>query len=102
MKIRSSAIFLFFLFASVISCWDLEDAAAKLDHLQDIKFLRFPRDSDDESSIWLDYEFNTGAGNREGDYYFIKVVGKFCRSVGSRFIVTEKLSKIWKTIWLML
>ncbi len=29
---------------------------------------RRPRDHEDISVIWQEYEFGTGAGNREGDY----------------------------------
>ncbi|XP_076237942.1 female sterile (1) Nasrat [Calliopsis andreniformis] len=62
---RISAIFFFFFCGILASCEDLEEAIKKLDHFKDIKYLRTPRDSQEYSSIWLEYEFNTGAGNRE-------------------------------------
>ncbi|XP_053973610.1 uncharacterized protein LOC128873789 [Hylaeus volcanicus] len=65
-SVGSSTIFLFFLiFASVTKCWDLDEAEKKLDQLVGGKSLRSPRNSKDVSPIWMDYEFNTGAGNRE-------------------------------------
>ncbi|KZC06056.1 hypothetical protein WN55_07142 [Dufourea novaeangliae] len=52
--------------ACVTKCLDYEDAVKKLNQpLVDTKSQRIPRDSKDVSSIWLDYEFNSGAGNRE-------------------------------------
>ncbi|XP_076621665.1 female sterile (1) Nasrat [Colletes latitarsis] len=65
-SIRSSSIFLFFFVcASVSKPWNLEEAAEKLGKVSDTKSLRISRDSEDVLPIWLDYEFNTGAGNRE-------------------------------------
>lgn len=54
-SIRSNAIWLFlFLCATVTICQDVEQTS------------EIPEDSEDESSIWMEYEFGTGAGNREG------------------------------------
>lgn len=56
MSIRSNTICLFlFLCATVTICQDVEQTSEEI-----------PEDSDDESSIWMEYEFGTGAGNREG------------------------------------
>ncbi|XP_043789658.1 uncharacterized protein LOC122713359 [Apis laboriosa] len=53
-SIRSNAIWLFlFLCATVTICQDVEQTS------------EIPEDSEDESSIWMEYEFGTGAGNRE-------------------------------------
>lgn len=56
-SIRSSNTICLFLFlcATVTICQDVE-------HTSEI-----PQDFEDESeSIWMEYEFGTGAGNREG------------------------------------
>ncbi|XP_076299870.1 female sterile (1) Nasrat [Lasioglossum baleicum] len=60
-----SIVLLIFVSASVIKCSDLDESIKNLHQLLHTKSQRVQRDSEDDSSIWLDYEFNTGAGNRE-------------------------------------
>nr|XP_031838334.1 uncharacterized protein LOC116429477 [Nomia melanderi] len=60
------SIFLFIFFSGVVTnCSDLEEAVKNLRQLVNTKSSRVTRDSEDISTIWLDYEFNSGAGNRE-------------------------------------
>lgn len=58
-SIRSSNTICLFLFlCATVICQDVE-------HTSEI-----PQDFEDESeSIWMEYEFGTGAGNREGIKY---------------------------------
>lgn len=62
---RSNTIWLFlFLCATVTICQDVEQT------------LEIPEDSEDESTIWMEYEFGTGAGNREGIILLYIYIGK--------------------------
>lgn len=55
-----------FLCANVATCWNIDRASETLDQLAGIHLPRVLRNSEDESLIWMEYEFDTGAGNREG------------------------------------
>ncbi|XP_076659708.1 female sterile (1) Nasrat [Halictus rubicundus] len=60
-----SIVLLIVVSANVINCSDLDETIKNLHQLLNTKSQRVPRDSEEVSSIWFDYEFNTGAGNRE-------------------------------------
>ncbi|CAD1475888.1 unnamed protein product, partial [Heterotrigona itama] len=56
---------LLFLCANVATCWSTDPVSKTLDQLADTQLPRVLRNSEDESLIWMEYEFGTGAGNRE-------------------------------------
>ncbi|OAD53575.1 hypothetical protein WN48_09737 [Eufriesea mexicana] len=65
-SIRSPTILLFLLlYANNTICWNILETSEILDQLQDIDLSRNRRNSEDESPIWMEYEFGTGVGNRE-------------------------------------
>ncbi|CAL7939823.1 unnamed protein product [Xylocopa violacea] len=57
-----------FLCVNVTIGWNVDEVSKTLDQFVETnsqQILRAPRDSEDASTIWMEYEFNTGAGNRE-------------------------------------
>lgn len=65
--IRSPTILLFFLlYAYNAICRNILEPSEILDQFPDNDLSRSRRNSEDESPIWMEYEFGTGAGNREG------------------------------------
>nr|XP_034171205.1 uncharacterized protein LOC117600218 [Osmia lignaria] len=61
-----SRIFLFlFLRLIVTRSLNVEESSKTADQLLEDSLKRFPRDSMDVSPIWMEYEFNSGVGNRE-------------------------------------
>jgi len=59
---------LLWLLASDAKCQNLQDMSETLNGmLADTRAFRRPRDNEDTSLIWQEYEFGTGAGNREGE-----------------------------------
>lgn len=63
--------YLFFLWVFVNNggCQNIEEMSKTLDQiLGNARSFRRPRDHEDASLIWQQYEFGTGVGNREGDY----------------------------------
>ncbi|CAK9817947.1 hypothetical protein ANTQUA_LOCUS9611 [Anthophora quadrimaculata] len=62
---RCHVISLFLLFhANIVNSLYVENVSKNLHEYLDVDLLRVPRDTGTET-IWMDYEFNTGAGNRE-------------------------------------
>lgn len=61
--------FLFlWIFVNNVKCQDIEEMSKTLDEiLVNTRSFRRPRNHEDPSLIWQEYEFGTGAGNREGD-----------------------------------
>lgn len=58
------------IFVNDAKCQDLKEMSKTLDKmLVNSRSFRRPRDHEDTSVIWQEYEFDTGTGNREGDYY---------------------------------
>lgn len=58
------------IFVNNAKCQDLKEMSKTLDEmLINTRSFRRPRDHEDTSVIWQEYEFGTGAGNREGNYY---------------------------------
>lgn len=58
------------IFVNNAKCQDLKEMSKTLDEiLVNTRSFRRPRDHEDTSLIWQEYAFDTGAGNREGDYY---------------------------------
>lgn len=62
--------FLFlWIFVNNAKCQDIEEMSKTLDEiLVNTRSFRRPRNYEDASLIWQEYEFGTGAGNREGNY----------------------------------
>ncbi|XP_076763161.1 female sterile (1) Nasrat [Xylocopa sonorina] len=57
-----------FLCVNVTIGWNVDEVSKTLDQFLEInsqQILRAPRSSEDASTIWMEYEFNSGAGNRE-------------------------------------
>jgi len=72
--LQSKDLVVYFLFLSIFvnnaKCQDIEEMSKTLDKiLGNTRSFRRPRNHEDTSSIWQEYEFGTGAGNREGDCY---------------------------------
>jgi len=64
--------FILWIFVNNAKCQDLKEMSKTLDEiLVNTRSFRRPREREDTSVIWQEYEFDTGAGNREGDYYQI-------------------------------
>lgn len=56
-------------------CQDLKEISKTLDEmLVNSRSFRRARDHEDASPIWQEYEFGTGAGNREGEVLYEKII----------------------------
>lgn len=59
---------LLWVFINGGECQNIEEMSKTLDQiLVNTRSFRRPRDHEDASSIWQQYEFGTGVGNREGE-----------------------------------
>ncbi|KYN26666.1 hypothetical protein ALC57_03966 [Trachymyrmex cornetzi] len=60
------SFFILWIFVNNAKCQDLKEMSKTLDEmLINTRSFRRPRDHEDTSVIWQEYEFGTGAGNRE-------------------------------------
>jgi len=66
---KGLVVWYFFILWIFVKCQDVKEMSKTLDEmLINTRSFRRPRDHEDISVIWQEYEFGTGAGNREGDY----------------------------------
>ncbi|XP_076477923.1 female sterile (1) Nasrat isoform X2 [Bombus vancouverensis nearcticus] len=65
-SIHNPTFWLFlFVCANIANCWDINHVLKIPHQFADINLSRITRNSENETLIWMEYEFNTGAGNRE-------------------------------------
>lgn len=75
-SIHNPTFWLFlFVCANITNCWDINHVLKTPHQFADINLSRITRNSENETLIWMEYEFNTGAGNREGTVQDIILFG---------------------------